>query len=65
MIKLTEYELIDALADLFDEIELEDEEVDEVLRMAGYDPDEVSKRMLRMAEDALKWRREQLGEDGR
>jgi hypothetical protein len=45
---------IDALADLFDEIELETpEEIDTVLREAGYEPDEVGRRMAAAAQKAL------------
>lgn len=51
--KLTDAELLNAFADLFDEIEFDDEEVDEILREAGYDPDEVGKEIQRIAEDTL------------
>jgi len=47
-------DLVRAFADLFDEIEPETpEEIDAVLREAGYDPDEVGARMEAVAERAL------------
>ena len=47
-------ELLDALADLFDEVEPSTpEEVDKVLREAGHDPDKVATKMKAMAERAL------------
>jgi len=47
-------DLVRAFADLFDEIEPETpEEIDAVLREAGYDPDEVGTRMKAVAERAL------------
>ena len=47
-------ELLDALADLFDAVEPSaPEEVDEVLREAGHDPDEVAMKMKAIAERAL------------
>lgn len=58
----TDEELICTLADLFDRLEPEaPEEMDAVLVDAGYDPEEVSARMLAVArqaiaESALNWR---------
>jgi len=50
----TSEDLVRAFADLFDEIEPETpEEIDAVLREAGYDPDEVGARMKAVAERAL------------
>lgn len=50
----TSAEFLRAIANLFDEIEPETpEEIDEVLREAGYDPDEIGKRMKAVAEKTL------------
>ncbi len=46
-------DLVRVLADLFDEIELEPEEIDAVLREAGHEPDEVGAQMKAAAEKAL------------
>lgn len=46
--------LVRAFADLFDEVEPDTpEEIDAVLREAGYDPDEIGVRMKAAAEKAL------------
>ena len=47
-------DLVRAFADLFDEVEPEtSEEIDTVLREAGYDPDEVAVQIRSAAEQAL------------
>lgn len=50
----TSEDLVRTLADLFDEVELESpEEIDTMLRDAGYDPEEIGARMKTAAEQAL------------
>ena len=50
----TSEDLVRAFADLFDEVEPDTpEEIDAVLREAGYDPDEIGVRMKAAAEKAL------------
>lgn len=51
--KSNKQELIFALAELFDEIEMTPEEVRESLREAGYDPDEVGKAIAAVAQKAM------------
>lgn len=46
--------LVDALADLFGEIELTSDEIDEALLDAGFSPDAIGKRMATAAQKALK-----------
>ena len=55
---LTASAVLDALVDLFNEIELSPEEVDEELRRVGYDPDEVAERFRSVAEPLLEQKRE-------
>ncbi len=51
----TDEELIQILADLFDEVEPEGpEEIDEALREFGYDPEALATRMRQVAEQAMK-----------
>lgn len=51
---MTSAEFVRAIANLFDEIEPETpEEIDEVLREAGYNPDAIGKKMKAAAEKAL------------
>jgi 2-hydroxychromene-2-carboxylate isomerase len=50
---ITNKELVHNLAKMFDEIELTPAEVDEALREAGYDPDEIGAKMKAIADDAL------------
>jgi hypothetical protein len=51
---MTSEDLVRVFADLFDEVEPETpEEVDDVLREAGHDPDVVAARMRAVAEQAL------------
>jgi hypothetical protein len=50
----TEKDLIRAFADLFDQVKTTTpEEIDETLRSAGYDPDEVAGRFAAVAKQAL------------
>ena len=50
----TSEDLVQALADLFDEVEPETpEEIDAVLRECGHDPDAVAARMRALAERAI------------
>ena len=50
----TRKEFVEAFFELFGELESESpEEIDSILREAGYDPDEVGARMQRVAEEAL------------
>jgi len=51
-------EILDALVDIWDDMEPETpEEIDEFLREAGYDPDEVGRKFERVAREAMdKWR---------
>ena len=54
--------LVEAFADLFDEQEMPGtpEEIDQFLRLCGYDPEEVGKRMAAVAERAFARMRDNL-----
>lgn len=59
---LTSWQLIKALADLFDEVGPETpEEVDAALIEYGYDPDKVGKLGKQIAEEALAKQAKRLG----
>lgn len=62
MCKLPTFE--QAKTDLFNEIELTADEVDEVLRKAGYDPDAIGRRMATAAKQALEKVRKEITPDG-
>lgn len=53
-----------AKSDLFSEIELTSDEVDKVLRAAGYDPDAIGRRMAAAAKQALEKVRKEITPDG-
>ncbi len=58
---LTSEELVKVLANLFDEIEPEtSEEIDEILRENGYDPDEVGAKMNQLASLLIEKQKESL-----
>lgn len=49
---MTDVELLRRIVELFNHIELTEEERDEVLRENGYDPDELGKKFAEFARDA-------------
>jgi hypothetical protein len=57
MNKPTAREILDALVDIWDDMGPDTpEEVDEYLREAGYDPDELGRKLERVARGAMdKW----------
>ena len=50
---MTDKEFINFMVELFNEVDLESQEIDEALREFGYDPDKVAKRMRDAATQAL------------
>lgn len=50
---ITDKELIDRIVALFNEVELTDEEMEQVLRDNGIDPEEYGKHFAEMVQDAI------------
>ena len=54
--------VLDVLADLFNEMQLSPEEIDDELRQIGYDPDELSGRFREIVEPLLERKEREINE---